>query len=596
MNPMTSDQATLFLIMAATLVGFVWGRWRFDVVAGFALLASVYLGIVPAEGAFMGFGHPAVITVAAVLIISRALQNAGLINIIVRLLAPSRRNATLQVAAGSTLTVFASAFMNNVGALALMLPVTIRGAQRAKRPASQFLIPLSFVSLLGGLITLIGTPPNIVIAAFRQEYSGTAFAMFDFTPVGLVIAVVGVLYLSTVGWRLLPNRTADDAQSGQYRRLDHFIAEVRVPQASPFDGRPIRFVEDQCENEITILAIIRDGERTYAPPSSQELRAGDVLAIQGDPTVWEPLCDGKQFTPLRDGTPSAQDLGQQDFLLAEAVVMPSSSLEGVSVRGMRMHENYGINLLALARSGEPPRSRLRNTHFRVGDVLLLQGERTAIKRAMSELDCLVLLDRGTPAVVGRRVIWPTVVVFAAALVAAALGLVSIPIALASAGGLLVISGVVSLHDAYDSIEWPIIVLLGALIPIGQAMKSTGAAQLIADTLLPQAGAIPLWTIIAIVMAISMWLSDLIHNTPTAVIMAPIAASIAEGLAVSVDPFLMAVAVGSASPYLTPVGHQSNTLVMGPGAYRFTDYARVGGFLEILILLVGVPMIMLVWGP
>ncbi|MGI9302108.1 MAG: SLC13 family permease [Gammaproteobacteria bacterium] len=591
---MTNTQGLLFFIIAATLVGFVWARWRYDVVAVLALLTAVYAGVVPMDATFVGFGHPAVITVGAVLVISRALQNAGLVNRIVRLLAPTRRTPTLQVAAGSGLTLLMSAVMNNVGALALMLPVTIRNAARAKRQVSLLLIPLSFASLLGGLITLIGTPPNLVIAAFRQDYSGEPFAMFDFTPVGAVVALAGLVYLSTLGWRLLPQRESGTEATQFQHKLKPFVAEVRVPEGSPFDGQQIRSIEEMCENEITIMTIIHDGERMFAPIPIQRLRAGDLLVIEGDPSVWEPLCDGKQFDLLGRSDVSDQALGSQDVVLVEAVVMPNSALEGRSARNIRMHDTFGINLLALARRSQPTRSRLKNTRFRVGDVLFIQGEDKRLERALSSLGCLVLADRGAVSAAARRGAWLPLVIFAAALASATLALVTVPVALVSAAMLLILTRVISLREAYDSVEWPIIVLLGALIPLGQAMTSTGAAAVIADGLIAVAGDLPVWAIIALVMVVSMWLSDLIHNTPTAVLMAPVGASIAEGLQLSVDPFLMAIAVGSASAYLTPIGHQSNTLVMGPGSYRFTDYARVGILLESLIVLVGVPMIILVW--
>jgi di/tricarboxylate transporter len=594
---MLEPHIILFLIVAATIIGFVWGRLRYDIVAGIALLASVYLGVVPADQAFLGFGHPAVITVASVLVISQGLQNMGLVGWLVRLLAPTRRNTTLQVAAGSGLTMLMSAFMNNVGALAVMLPVTLRNAARAHRPASLLLIPLSFASMLGGLITLIGTPPNLVVAAFRKEYTGQSFALFDFTAVGIAIASVGLVYLSFVGWRLLPRQESSDFGTQLRETLAPFITEVRVPDGSPLDGRQVREVEDLCDNEITIMTIIRkEGDRFYAPRSITKLRAGDVLVVEGDPSIWEPLCDGIRLVPLGKHQTGGIALRSQDVVLANAVVMPNSVLEGRSVRGIRMHNNYGINLLALSRQREPVRTRLKNVEFEIGDLLLLQGERRNLTRVVDSLGCLLLSQRSPKPAESQFRIWLSLLVFWGALVAVGLEIVPAPIALITAAGAFILTKVISLQEAYSSVEWPIIVLLGALIPIGQAMKSSGGADIIANTLIDASGAMPVWAIIAIVMAVSMWLSDLIHNTPTAVLMAPIGASIAEALEVSIDPFLMAIAVGSASAYLTPIGHQSNTLVMGPGGYRFSDYTRVGVGLEILILIVGVPMIMLIWPP
>lgn len=591
---MPESYVLLLLIVAATIAGFLWAPWRYDVVAVLALLVSVFLGVVPSEAAFKGFGHPAVVMVAAVLVISRGLQNAGLVGWAVRFLAPTRRTTSLQIAAGSGLTLTLSAVMNNIGALALMLPVTMRNARKAGKPASLFLIPLSFASMLGGLITLIGTPPNIIVSGFREQHAGIPFGLFDFAPVGLVVALSGLAYLTTVGWRLLP-RHEEVTEDERFRsKLAPFVTEVRVPVGSPFDGRQVRYVEYFCDNEITIMAVIRERDRFYAPRPIMRLRAGDVLLVEGDPYIWEPLCDGVRFQSIGHGEEIS--LRTRDVVLAEAVVMPNSPLERRSVRGLRMHENYGINLLGLARHGQPLRSRLKDAQFEIGDLLLLQGERRTLDRALQNLGCLVLAQRGARGGVQRRGVWLPVTIFAVALAMAALGWLAAPLALASAAIAFVISNVMSLQDAYDSIEWPVLVLLGALIPIGHAMKATGGANVIAESLISVAGWMPLWALIGLVLVGSMWLSDLIHNTPTAVLMAPVGASLALSLEVSVEPFLMAIAVGSASAYLTPIGHQSNTLVMGPGGYRFADYARVGIGLEALIVLVGVPMIMLVWPP
>ena len=547
----------------------------------------------PTENAFLGFGHPAVVSVAAVLVISRALQETRLVNWLVRLLARARRTPTTQVAAGSGLTLALSAVMNNIGALALMLPVTIRNAALANRPASLLLIPLSFASMLGGLITLIGTPPNLVVSAFRAEYVGEPFRMLDFAPVGLAVAVVGLAYLSMLGWRLLPVQETEQSATRLLRKLTPFVAEVRLPEGSSFNDQQVQHIEEACDNEITIMTILRHGDQILAPRPIAPLRAGDILVIKGDPAVWEPLCDGKQFDLLSRSDVSGLAIRLQDALIAEAVVMPNSPLERRSARNIRMHTDYGVNLLALARRGEA-QSRLKNRQFQVGDTLLVQGERSSLETALANLGCLILAEGGGTGHAGQRSALLPIAIFIVALVAAALGLASVPISLASAVAALILTRTISLQEAYESIDWPIIVLIGALIPIGQAMKSTGAAGVIAGQLIAVTGAMPLWAIIALIMAVSMWLSDLIHNTPTAVLMAPLSAGIAEGLKLSVDPFLMAVAVGSASAYFTPIGHQTNTLVMGPGSYRFTDYTRVGIGLELLILLVGVPMIVFVW--
>lgn len=592
---MTVEQGIIFSVLAGAMALFVLGRWRYDIVAILALLAVVYTGVVSPKEAFMGFGHPAVITVAAVLVISRALKACGIVDHIVRLLAPTRKSNMYQIAAASSLAAMLSAFMNNVGALALMLPVVLRNAYRAGRSPSQVLMPLSFATLLGGLVTLIGTPPNIVIAAFREQSTGVPFNMFDFAPVGLVVAVAGIIYITVVGWRLIPQHRRGEAGVEDRFQIEAYITEAVVPENSALVGEQIRKIEQLCENEVTVMAIIRDRRRLLAPAGIERLWKNDILVLEGDPTALEPLFDGGMLTQMGDQDVRAEELHSDDIRLAEAVVMPNSPIEGRSMRGMRMHDRYGINLLAVARSGEAPRARLRNIQFKVGDVLLLQGERNTMQQALAALGCLPLADRGLKVARRRRILLP-IGIFGAAIAAAASGLVPVQIALVTAAVALILTKTLSLREVYQSIEWPVILLLGALIPIGEALQATGGTALIAGAIISLSGQVPTWAMLALLMVASMLLSDLIHNTPTAVLMAPIGASIAGGLGLSVDPFLMAVAVGSASPYLTPIGHQSNTLVMAPGGYQFGDYARMGLPLDILIVAVAVPMIMWVWVP
>ena len=592
---MTVEQGIVFAVLAIAMALFVWGRWRYDVVAIVALLAVVYTGVVSPKDAFMGFGHPAVITVAAVLVISRALQACGIVDHIVRLLAPTRKSNMYQIAATSGLAALLSAFMNNVGALALMLPVVLRNAYRAGRSPSQVLMPLSFATLLGGLVTLIGTPPNIIIAAFREQSVGVPFNMFDFAPVGLVVAVAGIIYITVVGWRLVPQHRRGEADAKDIFQIEAYITEAVVPDNSALVGQQVRKIEQLCENEATVMAIIRDRRRMLAPAGMERLWKNDILVLEGDPTALEPLFDGGNLTQMGDQEVRTEELHSDDIRLAEAVVMPNSPIEGRSMRGMRMHDRYGINLLAVARSGEAPRARLGNIQFKVGDVLLLQGERNTMQQALAALGCLPLADRGLKVARRRQILLP-IGIFGAAIAAAASGMVPVQIALVTAAVALILTKTLSIREVYQSIEWPVILLLGALIPIGEALQATGGTALIAGAILSLAGQVPTWAMLALVMVASMLLSDLIHNTPTAVLMAPIGVSIAVGLGLSVDPFLMAVAVGSASPYLTPIGHQSNTLVMAPGGYHFGDYARMGLPLDILIVVVAVPMIMWVWVP
>jgi di/tricarboxylate transporter len=593
---MTFDQAVIFCIIAFAMVMFIWNRFRYDVVGLMALLVAVLSGVVPSDHAFVGFGHPAVITVAAVLVISKALQNCGLVDQLVALLAGSRGSPTLQVAAGSTIAAALSTVMNNVGALALMLPVALRNAYEAGRSPSIVLIPLSFASLLGGLVTLIGTPPNIVISGYRESQIGKPFAMFDFAPVGLVVAIAGLVYLITIGWRLLPERiSVVDDDTDQFH-VERYTLESNVPAASPLVGMRVRELEVMFEREVSVVAIIRKGIRRLAPRAIEKIRADDILILQGDPGLIAPLADDVQLGALGHQVQGDKDLMSEDVEVIEAIVLPNSPIEGKSMRQYRIHDRLGINLLAVARHDRQPTARLKNIRFKTGDVLLFQGETAIMAEALKTLGCLRLADRVISEPVTASSIWMPTGIFAGAIAAAAFGLISVPVAFVGAVLLMVLSNTISLNEVYASIEWPVILLLATLIPVGEALQTTGGTSLIADSLLGATNGMPMWTIVALILVVSMWMSDFVHNTPTAILMAPIAMGIASGLNANPDTFLMAVAVGAASPYLTPIGHQSNTLVMGPGGYKFQDYALVGLPLQVVIALVGVPMILWVWPP
>ncbi len=590
---MTIEQMTVFSIIAATMAMFLWGRIRYDVIAIMALLAGVYSGVVPAMSAFMGFAHPAVITVAAVLIISRSLQNSGLVDHLARMLAPTRRSTTMQVAASSALGALLSSFMNNVGALALMLPVTLRNAVKARRSPSLVLMPLSFATLLGGMVTLIGTPPNIVISTFRQDLMGEPFAMFDFAPAGLAVCIGGIIYLSFIGWRLLPERIAP-RKAASLTGVERYSFETGLPEESPLVGTRVSELEAACENEVTVLAIIRNGMRRLAPAGSERFRPGDMLIIEGDPVVINPLADGRRLMKL--GTPEAGNdrLRSDDVQIVEAVVMPDSVLEGRNMRAVRMHARYGVNLLAVSREGKSPIARLKNIRFRTGDVLLMQGEAEQMEVALKYLGCMVLANRGLQPLRGGTRAWLPALIFAAAIAVAALGLVPVPIAFVSACLALVLTSCISVNEIYTGIEWPVLILLGAMIPVGQALDASGGTALIAGFIVDAADGLPVWAVLALLMLTSMWISDIIPNATTAILMAPIGARVADGLDANPDAFLMAVAVGAAAPFLTPIGHQSNTLVMGPGGYHFTDYARMGFVMELLVIVLAVPAIWFWW--
>jgi di/tricarboxylate transporter len=586
---MTTDQIIIFAILGLALVFFMWGRWRYDVVAFTALIVAVIAGVVPTDAAFRGFGHPAVITVAAVLVISRALQVSGVINMVADAVVRWAKGQGTQMAALSGIGAVLSAFMNNVGALALLLPLGLRLAEKP----SAVLMPLSFATILGGLVTLIGTPPNIIVATFRADVADAPFALFDFAFVGVPIAVIGLAFVLLVGWRLIPKDRSGRRSAEEMFELDSYVVEARVNEDSEYVGKRIVELEHLDEDRTLVVGLVRDETRRLMRITHEYLRAGDILLLRVDPATIDELVRDAGLTLTGAEKLHDEDIRSDEIGIVEAVVRPGARVEGHSARSLHMRRRFGVALLALAREGSPVRERLAGVRLRAGDVMLLQGDAGEVSDAVSNMGCLPLAERRLA--IGRPVgVFVPLLIFAASVVATAAGWAPVHIPFAAAVVALILLNRMSAREAYEIIEWPVIVLLGAMIPVGDALQSTGGTQLIADSIVDLSGAIPVWAILAIVLVVTMTLSDLMNNAATAIVMAPISVAIAQRLGLSPDPFLMAVAIGASCAFLTPIGHQNNVLVMGPGGYRFGDYWRMGLPLEIIIVAVSIPLIMHFW--
>ncbi|MCP1728206.1 di/tricarboxylate transporter [Natronospira proteinivora] len=583
----------ILLLLLATLLLFAWGRWRYDLVAGMALLAAVLLDLVPSEEAFNGFAHPAVITVAAVLVISRALGSAGVVDLIAGQVTRIGDRVLIQTFALTLVVAVCSAFMNNVGALALMLPVAIQVAREHGFPVSRLLMPLAFGSLLGGLTTLIGTPPNIIIATYRQTELGEAFAMFDFASVGLLVMAAGIVLVTILPRWVLPDRKGESSPDELFE-IENYLLELTVEDDAKVIDDPIRALAEPLEKvDYTVVGIAR-GKRIISPVRPHErIRAGDILLVEADPEELQGPAEKLGLSLGGSGELDPEHFKNDELTVMEAVVLPEAFIEGHTLRTLHLPARYGITLLAVARQGERLRERLGKIRFQSGDVLLLQGEREALQEATSRLGCLPLADRELSVGAPRKLI-TGLGLFALALGLIVSGLLPVQIALPGAALGMVLSNVLSLRQAYGAIDWPVIVLLGAMLPVGMAFETSGAAGLLASGLLQISGEWPPAVTLGLLLLAAMLLSDVINNAAAAVLLAPVALAIATALGVSPDPFLMAVAVGASCAFLTPIGHQSNTLVMGPAGYRFTDFARLGLPLSLLVFALGLPMILLIW--
>ncbi len=590
---MATDQTLLFGLLITLFALLIWGRWRYDLLAFLALIAALLLGLVPKEDAFSGFGHPATIIVALVLIVSRGLSSSGAIEIVARQVAKLSHSLQLHIAAMSGISALLSAIMNNVATLAMLMPVDLQAAARAKRSPALTLMPLSFATILGGMITLIGTPPNIVIAEFREQTLGEGFSMFDFTPVGLACAVAGVLFVATIGWRLIPVERMKQNISQELIDISGYLTELHVPEGSKAIGQRPRDLDDIAdEHDVLIAGLIRNGLRLPGRARWTTIQAGDILVIESGPETLDSFAGamGLDFRTNQSETPSLTD---EVFGLLEVVVPKGARIEGRSTFTMQLQYRHDTTLIGVSRQGRQFRDRVKKLPIQAGDVLLLFGPSKRLNEVSLWLGTLPLAERGLE-LVQRQKAWLATAIFAAAILLSSLGILYLPVALATVVALYTMLRIVPPRQVYESVEWPVIVLLGSLIPIGVALETSGATAQIAGWITTlSAGHSPV-VVLTLLMIVTIALSSVMNNTATAVIAAPVAVDIASRLMVNPDPFLMAVAVASSCAFLTPIGHKNNTLIMGPGGYRFGDYWRMGLPLELLVMLVSIPTILWVW--
>ncbi len=623
---MSQDQGLIFGVLVLTVAMFLWGRWRHDMVAVGALLACVLLGLIPAAAAFEGFGHPAVITVAAVLILSRGLQTTGLVDLVTEKVVPRGDNRLLGMTALMALGAFLSAFMNNVGAMALLMPVAIHLSDRYGIRPGQLLMPLAFGTILGGMSTMIGTPPNLIVSGFRADLGVGGFGMFDFSPVGVVVGLAGVLFVAILGWRLVPQREASEGTSFDTGR---YLTEARVTEISKVNGRTIAEAEAMLDDaDAQIVRMVRNEFQLAAPNPRRVLRRGDIVVIEADPealasvlstlglkleeevrleresaeTTDEPENETTADGEPEDGAAEAgadgdkdkdEDRDRTEIVLQELVVMPTSRLVNRSASDIQLRTVYGLNLLAISREGRDSIRRLRSTALQAGDVVLMQGSPEALAEFSSAWRCVPLAEREVR-IPDKRAATVAGLVMAGAVAGAAFGL--LPAAISFVAGVLLYLAwrVIPPREVYEAIDWPVIVLLGALIPVAGAMSATGAADYLATLLLGGVGDGRPVLALAVILIVTMTLSDFVNNAATAAVMCPIAISTAGQLNVNPDSFLMAVAIGASCAFLTPIGHQNNTLILGPGGFRFGDYWRLGLPMEILVVAVSLPMLLWVW--
>ncbi len=588
---MTQDQIAIFAIVAGMMALFVWGRLRYDVVAGLALAAAIVAGVVPADRAFTGFADDIVIIVASALVVSAAVSRTGLVEYVVGLVGPHLKTTTLQVVAlAGTVTVL-SGFVKNIGALALLLPVAFQLARRHDTSPSALLMPMAFGSLLGGLVTLIGTSPNIIVSRMRAEILGEPFRMFDFAPVAIGISVAGLAFLA-IGWRLLPRDRRGAASIDAAFNIEDYTTEARVEADSAVVGETVAAFEALADDEVEVTAIVRR-YRSQVPSPATVLKAGDILILEGEPAALEQAVAKAKLRLAREDREIGKDDHSDEIGVMEAIVGADSPLVGRSARQLRLYERYQVNLIAVSRSGRRLKQRLRALKLQAGDAVVLQGNLKFLPETLGELRCLPLAARDIKLGMARRGLLP-LAILAVAIGAVTTGFVPVAVGFAGAALAMALVNALSLREAYDVIDWPILVMLACLIPVSEAVRTTGGTDLVAGWLSAVSESLPPMGALTLIMVAAMAVTPFLNNAATVLVMAPIAASFAAKLGFSPDPFLMAVAIGAGCDFLTPIGHQCNTLVMGPGGYRFTDYWRLGLPLSLIVVVVGVPLIALVW--
>jgi di/tricarboxylate transporter len=589
---LTLNQGEAFAIVLGMLGLFAWDRLRYDVVGAIALSAAALTGVIPTEKVFQGFANPVLIIIASVLVIGRAITISGIVEAVMRPLLHATRTTSSQVGILTACVTFFSAFMKNIGTLGVFMPIAIQTAQRNERSPSCYLMPLAFGSLVGGTMTLIGTSPNLLISTVRQEVEGRPFGMFDFTPVGLPLAIIAVAFLA-FGWRLLPKDRRGTPAPDQRFEVGSYISEAHIPAGSLLIGKTVGDLEQLSDGEISVTAIIREHGRRYIPRSYWVLFGGDLVVLRADPVILHEVVAKGGLALAGAGEIAGTEPKKEEVETVEAVVTAESPLIGQTPASLHLRQRFEVNLLAISRSGENIRTRLHRTALRVGDVVALQGYSDTLSETLTRLGCLPLAERNL-ALGAKRPQPLAIVILLIAMMLVAFGLLPVEVAFFVAAVVVILLRLLSLKEAYDAIDWPILVMLGCLIPVGGALKDTGADALIASALTLVAAHLPGFLAVGLVLVTSMLVAPFLHHAAAVLVMGPVAAAIAAGLGYQPDSFLMAVALGASCDFLTPIGHQNNALVMGPGGYHFGDYWRLGLPLSCLIAVLGTALIVRIW--
>ena len=582
------NQAIVFGTLIFLMVMFIWDKIRYDFVALGGLFVISITGVIPIQSAFYGFSNPAVVTVVAVMIISKGMQQCGLLDMITSKLKWFGKSPTGLIFPLSLLTAIASAFMNNVS---VIIPVSLKIAKHRNHSASLVLIPLAFATLLGGMVTLLGSAPNIIVSSIRAETLGVSFGIFDFFKVGIVLALAGITYISLIGWRFLPTNKSPVSLQDTIE-IEDYCTELSVPEGSPLVAQTIGEVTKKYD--IEIFGIYRQNRYIHNIHRDEVFQQDDVIMIEADSIELKVFLDSYKLPIVTGSNPKISNLVDRNVSLLEVVVMKDSLLIGNTALSIKLKDKYDITLLAKSGKSKGRALRINQRSFKAGDVLLLQGKTDSIAEQLLLLGCMALTERGYIIGKGKKI--PLYLsIFALSITLVLLGLLPVHIAFPLGALVMVLTDVIPYREVYKAIDWSVIVMLGAMIPFGRAMTISGAADLISKFLVSLATISAPWLMVSILLLVTMLLTNLINNATTAIIMAPIAIGLASSQGGNPDLFLMTVAVGACSAFLSPIGHPANTLVKGPGAYRFGDYWKLGIGVQLINLIAGTMLLMYYWG-
>lgn len=585
-----SEQNIVFIIISLVFLLFIHGKIRYDAVAFGALIIAGITGVVDKQDLFIGFGHPAVVIVAIVLIISKGLVHSGAVELITLQIQKYVNGIKSQIGIMGGTAAFLSSIINNIAALAILMPADLNIAKKNNISPSKTLMPLSFASILGGMVTMIGTAPNVVIATFREDALGTPYSMFDFTYVGLIVAVVGVIFIATIGYKLIPHNEDEKAASDRLEETE-YVSNARITKDSEFIDKSLFEISDLAEKyDVALLGVIRDNEFLEGSSLRIVVHAGDLLVIEGAVDNIDLFISKSSLVSIAAGEVEIEKASKSLF---EVVVKSESWIIGETSRSMGLKNKHNASLLGISRGGENITTNVRKTTFKTGDILLIHGQVEEMVDLIEWMDCLILAKRGIE-IKSRKKAKIAIFTFITAIFAASMDWIYLPLALSAVILAYLSLNIIPFKVVYKSISWPVIILLGSMIPIGNALTSTGGAETIASGIISLTHGLDPIIILAIILIVTMTLSDILNNVATVLILAPISIMIASQLGVNPDPFLMAVAVGASCAFLTPIGHQNNALIMGPGGYKFSDYWRLGLPLEIVVLVTSIPAILFFW--